>query len=96
LTQTGGGGAEVTKAVKNLLEVMSENHLNIKFRTTSSRNLVCEGWRIVECSWAGETRGFEMAEGLGFTDMVSDGFEFALDVEEYIERRTRVPNECME
>ena len=25
LTQTGGGGAEATKAVKNLLEVMSEN-----------------------------------------------------------------------
>ena len=53
-------------------------------------------WRIVECSWAGETRGFEMAEGLGFIDIVSEGFEFALDVEEYIERRTRGPNECME
>jgi len=25
LTQTGGGGAEATKAVRNLLEVMSEN-----------------------------------------------------------------------
>ena len=41
-------------------------------------------WRIAECSW------------VGFTDMVSEGFEFALDVEENIERRTRGPNECME
>lgn len=50
----------------------------------------------MECSWAGETRRVEMAEGLGFTDMVSEGFEFTLEVEEFIERRSRDPDQRME
>jgi hypothetical protein len=47
-------------------------------------------WRIVECSWAGETRGVEMAEGLGFIDMVWEGFE---SKGETLEIRTRAWNE---
>ena len=53
-------------------------------------------WRMTECFWAGDSGGGQIAESLGFMDMVLEEFEFAFNLEEQVERRSRARYSVME